>query len=247
MIRCLTRLSIFFTTIFFYGQLFAATPQDILHQADQSRGNLEGITWEVVVESLQNNNTETITFDVKARGFDVRAETTAPPKSKNNKLLMLSGNMWFYKPGISRPVPISQRQKLLGNAAYGDIAATNYAEDYEATLIGEEAINGEVTYVFDLKAKEGKKTTYDRIKYWISKDRMVGIKAEYYTVSGKLFKQATMEYANRVEINGEVRPFISKIAIYDELMSNNVTTLTFNDPHFQNLPNYLFNLNLLMK
>ena len=43
-----------------------------------------------------------------------------------------------------------------------------------------------------------KKTTYDRIKYWISKDRVVGVKAEYFTVSGKQFKSAAMAYTNTV-------------------------------------------------
>jgi hypothetical protein len=223
------------------------TTQDILRQADQARGNLEGITWEVVLESVEKKRTESMTLDVTARQFDIRAETLAPPKSKGNKLLMLSGNMWFYKPGLSKPVPVSQRQRLLGKAAYGDIAATNYAEDYEATRLGEEEVNGKLAYVFDLQAKDGKKTTYDRIKYWISKDPIVGVKADYFTVSGKKFKSAMMEYTNTVLIRGQARPFISRVIIHGELMSSDVTTLTLSEPNFQQVAPYLFNLNLLTK
>jgi hypothetical protein len=247
MMRRLTCLSICLVTALLGSDLRAANPtQSILRQADQARGNLAGVTWEVLLESIVKTRTQTMTFDIKARGFDILGENRAPPKYKGNKLLMLHGNMWFYKPGLSKPVPISRRQKLLGNAAYGDIAATNYANDYEATALADAYINGELCHVFDLKSKH-KKTTYNRIKYWISKNRSVGVKAEYFTVSGKMFKSATMEYENTVNINGEARPFISRIIIHDELMTNDVTTLIFTRPNFQKLSDYVFNLNLLVR
>ncbi len=218
----------------------------ILLKADQARGNLEGITWEVTLVSKSHGETQTQTYDVKARGFDILAENLAPPKYKGNKILMINGNMWFDTPDLSKPVPISQRQRLLGDAVYGDIAATNYAHDYEARLVGEEKIDGEDCFVFDLKA-ENKRATYDRIKYWVSKRRIVGVKADYFTVSGKKLKTATMRYGNRVKVNGEERPFISKIAISDELVSADVTTLVMKNKGFHRLPDYIFNLNLLKR
>jgi outer membrane lipoprotein-sorting protein len=240
-------LFIFLAAVLLGNHLLAAsTAKEILRQADQARGNLEGVSWEVILESIEDIRTETMTFDIKAREFDILGENLAPPKSKGNKILMLNGNMWFYKPGTSKPVPISLRQRLLGNAVYGDIAATNYANDYEARSLADEEVNGEVCYVFDLKSTE-KKATYDRIKYWISRNRLVGVKAEYFTLSGKQFKSATMEYANSVAMNGQTRPFISRIVIYDELMSKDVTTLLFHRPSLQPLPNYTFDLNLLKK
>jgi outer membrane lipoprotein-sorting protein len=218
----------------------------ILKTADESRGNLQGIAWEVVVEAIENERTDNLTYDIKARGFDISGMSLAPPKYKGNKLLMSNNNMWFYKPGLSKAIPISQRQKLMGNAAYGDIAATNYAEDYDAAPLPDETVNGEECYVFDLTSKNDK-TTYDRIKYWISKKRLIGVKAEYFTVSGKKFKTAEMEYGNQVVVNGKPRPFISKITLHDELMSGDVTYLNLTKPRFEPLPDYVFNLNLFMK
>jgi len=220
--------------------------QDILRRADQARGNLEGITWNVTFTQEGGKGNDPMKFGVKARGFDILAENMDPPKYRGNKILMVNGNMWFHRPDISKPVPISQRQKLSGNAAYGDIASTNYANDYEATLLGEERIDGESCYVFDLLAKD-KRATYDRIKYRISKQREVGVKAEYFTVSGKIFKSAAMRYDNNAKIGGTTRPFISKILIYDELMSSDITVLNFKNTGFQRLPDYIFNLNMLRK
>lgn len=219
----------------------------ILKEADQSRGNLQGITWEVVVESIEHQRTtDTMVYDIKARGFDISGMSLAPPKYKGNKLLMANNNMWFYKPGLSKPIPISQRQKLMGNAAYGDIASTNYAEDYLAAPLADETVDGEECYVFDLQSKNDK-TTYDRVKYWVSKRRLVGVKAEYFAVSGKKFKLASMEYKSSVLIDGKLRPFISKITMVDALISDDVTYLNLTKPRFEPLADYVFNLNLFMK
>jgi hypothetical protein len=219
----------------------------ILKEADESRGNLQGVSWEVVVESIEaQRTTDTMTWNIKARGFDISGLSLDPPKYKGNKLLMTNNNMWFYKPGLSKPIPIAQRQKLTGNAAYGDIASTNYAQDYEPTLLPEETVDGELCNVFDLVSKNNN-TTYDKIKYWVSKKRIVGIKAEYFTVSGKKFKLADMEYKNKVKVNGTIRPFISKITMKDTLINENVTYLSMNKPRFEPLPDYIFNINLFMK
>jgi len=221
-----------------------ADKRDILKRADQARGySREGIRWEVTVQSIENSRSRYITYDVQARGFDFFAEVAAPPRHRGGKLLMVSGNMWYHKPGLSKPFPISQRQRLMGDAAYGDIAATNYAGDYDSTLTGTEEIDGEECLVFDLRAS-ARDTTYDRIVYWVSKSRNVGVKAEYYTISDKLIKSARMEYENVVN---DSQPFISRITIFDELMSDSRTTLEFDSPSLERVEDHVFNVNLMVR
>lgn len=215
----------------------------ILRQADRARGNVQGVSWQVEIESREGEKVSRLTVAVKARGYDFLGEELDPPKYKGQKLLMVSGNMWFAKPGLSKPIPISRRQRLMGEAAHGDIAATNYADEYDATIVGEEAIAGEECLVFDLRAKD-KKPTYDRIRYWVSRDRQVGVRAEYFTVSGKLIKSAIMEYARTPMADGVTRPFITKIVITDALASTNVTSLAFRNPRFGAIPDEDFNVNL---
>jgi len=55
-----------------------------------------------------------------------------------------------------------------------------------------------------------------------------------------------MEYDHTVKIAVQSRPFISRITFYDELMSSDSTFLAFKTPVFKKLPDYIFNLNLLM-
>ena len=222
----------------------ALSDEEILSYADASRGNVGGIRWGVVLDSMEKKKSRSLTLLVSARGFDIHAVTEEPKRNKGDKVIMLNGNMWFHKPGLSKPVPISRRQKLLGDAAYGDIAATNYAQDYDATRLDDEIIDGEPCYVFDLKAKT-KNVTYDGIRYWVSKERLVGIKAQYFTKSGKLFKSARMSYDHTVQVQQKERPFLSGIDIQDELISEDQTRLTLLDPLIQDLPDHIFNLNLL--
>lgn len=245
--RCISLLLVLIGIVFAHDGAAAVDVHALLRTADKSRGNVEGISWEVIIESVEDQKTtDTISYDIKARGFDISGLSLAPPKSKGNKLLMSNNNMWFYKPGLSKPIAIAQRQKLMGLAAYGDIASTNYAEDYAATMLPDEPIDGEPCYVLDLKSKNDQ-TTYDRIKYWISTKRVVGVKAEYFTVSGKMFKIAKMTYGNEVVIDGNERPFISQITMYDELMSGAITYLNLTKPRIAPLPDYVFNINLFMK
>jgi hypothetical protein len=222
----------------------ALSTKEILTQADEARGNLGGVEWRLDILAETGSSTQEMSLAVKARGFDVVSSTLAPPRSKGDRLIMVKDNMWFHKPGLSKPVPISKRQKLLGTASYGDIATTNYANDYAASLSGEELIDDIPCLVYDLVSLHNK-TTYDRIKYWIDKRRLVGIKAEYYTVSGEQFKSARMEYDNLIPWQGNMRPFISKIRIHGELVRSERTTLAFSMPELKPIPDSAFNLDLL--
>ncbi len=224
----------------------ALSPRQVLEKADRARGKLPGLVWTVKMTSVERGRQREQTLEVKARNEDVLATFTAPPRVKGQKLLMVGRNMWFIKPGVSKPVPISPRQKLMGQAANGDIASTNYSGDYEGVFVGDEAVHGEACYVLDLTARN-KKVTYDRIKYWVSKSRLVGVKAEFYTVSGKLFKTAEFEYENRIRFRGEEIPFVSRMVIRDAIRPQEVTTLEYSDITVKELPDSTFNLNLLVR
>lgn len=217
----------------------------IVARADLARGNIDGIIWTIDIQSTENGRHQKREIRIKNRGVNTLAVFLAPAKVRNRMLLMLDRNMWFIKPGLRKPVPISPRQKLMGGAANGDIASTNYARDYRAVLTGEEAVAGEMCYLLDLTAVNPK-ATYDRIRYWVSKSRSLGMKAEFYTVSGKLLKTARFKYENRVETDGTVHAFMSRMTITDAVIKDNVTVMAYRDIQPRAIPDATFNLNLLV-
>ena len=76
---------------------------------------------------------------------------------------------------------------------------------------------------------------------------MVGVKSEFFTVSGKRFKSATFEYENSIMIQGKPQPFVSKMVITDAVMKSNVTTMTYGKVKVKKIPDSTFNLNLLVR
>lgn len=225
----------------------AAAIHALLQTADRARGNLEGVIWTVKITAFEDEAAKANVYAVKARGFDVLAEVVEPSRQKGNQLLMHLGNMWFSKPDLSKPVPISQRQRLAGSAANGDLAATNYAEDYDATALADTVEENEPCHVFDLQARH-RRCTYDRVVYYVSRDRQVGVRADYYTATGKLIKTARMSYTNTVAgADGARLPFISAIFIRDAVATNNTANLLFSAPKIQPLPPETFDVNRLRK
>jgi outer membrane lipoprotein-sorting protein len=224
----------------------AADVQAIIARADRARGNIDGILWTAEIRSTENGRHQERELRIKNRGENTLAVFVAPAKVRDEMLLMLDRNMWFIKPGLRKPVPISPRQKLMGGAANGDIASTNYARDYRAVLTGQEPVaGGEMCFLLDLTAVNPK-ATYDRIRYWVSKSRSLGMKAEFYTVSGKLLKTATFKYENQVEADGAPHPFMSQMTITDAVIKDNVTVMSYRDVLPQAIPDAAFNLNLLV-
>lgn len=216
----------------------------LLRDSDRARGGLEnGVSWTLTVESTEEGTSTRRTMDVRARSTDALAETTAPPRKKGEVILFNDRNLWYVKPGLRRPIAISARQRLQGEASNGDVASTNYARDYTGTVVGEEIVDGEPTWKLDLVARS-KDVTYDRIRYWISKRRRLGVKAEFLTVGGDLFKTATFEYGNRVRIpGGEEIEFVSKMEIRDAMGAGGSTVLTYESPRAETHAPSTFNVN----
>ncbi len=221
---------------------------ELLQSADRARGGVgQGITWNVTVEATEDGDTTTRTFLVKARGDDALVEALAPPRYKGEIMLFNDRTIWFVKPGLRKPVSISARQRLSGLAANGDIASTNYARDYDGTIVGEEVVEGEPAWKLELKAK-AKNVTYDRIRSWISKKRRLGVKAEFLTVSGEVFKTATFDYGNRLRsASGDTFDFVSRMTIRDAGGSGAVTVLTYAQPKAETHAPSLFNINNVVR
>jgi len=221
--------------------------RDILKNADRARGNLDGIVWDITIATSEDGSKEARGMTVKVKKNNTLAKFTSPPAMNDRMVLMIDRNMWFIRAGLKKPVSISPRQKLLGDAANGDIASTNYVEDYHATLLGVEAVQAEPCFVLDLKAAS-KNVTYDRIKYWVSRERLVGVKAEFYTLSGKLFKTAEFKYDNRIKLDDKNDvPFVSELVIRDAIERDKITTMTYSNIIVRTIPDSTFNLNTLVR
>ena len=116
----MNKISVFFAVLAFAftGSALAANPdaQTLLQNSDRARGGgLPGIVWEIKLVSREGEKTDAPQrLLVKAVGDSSVAETLEPARSKGSKLLQVERNMWLTRPGLSKPIPISPRQRMSG-------------------------------------------------------------------------------------------------------------------------------------
>ena len=215
-------LAIFFSTLSLLATNNGSAQDAALIAAEQARGIItgkNGVQWTV---SVKSSDGRTASFRAVSQAGKIWAEVLSPAEAKGRKYIAeAKGSMWFWKPGLSRPVPVSKRQRLSGDAAIGDIASTSYVDGYKMESSSDGKVDGEAATIYILKANSIS-DTYREIRYWVTKKGSLGKKAEFYAKSGTLIRTSTMEYGNKV--NG--RPFLSKMIVKD---SSKTINLTFSD------------------
>jgi len=160
---------------------------------------------------------------------------TTPTSERGKSLLMLGDDLWIYLPNVKKPVRIPLQQRLVGDIANGDITRLNLAGDYNATIAGNENVNGVDAVVLNLVAKSQDKT-YNKIKYWVSKADGRPAKAEYFTVSGQSLKTCTFEDF-RPEA-GATRPM--RMVFQDSVNKDRKSILIFTDITTKKLDDNMF-------
>lgn len=227
------------------GGLAHAAPgaQEILAASDAVRNPDKpfGLTT-TLIEYRNGKQTDGSTLAVYSRAdkssgqFRNLIRFVAPARDAN-KLMLKSGNdLWFYDPSNKASIRISPQQRLLGQAANGDIVTVNLAKDYRATLAGEEDIqDGErkTRHCYKLAlAAMTPEVTYDHIEMWIDTANNRPVKSRFFSESGRLLK--TAYYRHYQKQLGQDRP--TETVIIDGLDSNWVTVMRLSDYAYRDVP-----------
>jgi hypothetical protein len=156
---------------------------------------------------------------------------------RGGKQMLKNGtDLWFYDPANQATIRISPDQRLLGQAANGDVATANLAHDYKATAEGEEDLtDGERQTRHCRKlalASAAAGLTYHHIELWLDARNSQPVKAKFYSESDRLLKTAF--YRKFRDELGTGRP--TETVIIDGLDPAWVTVLTFSDYAWRDLP-----------
>jgi len=159
------------------------------------------------------------------------------PARDANKLMLKNGNdLWFYDPSSKASIRLSPQQRLLGQAANGDVVTVNLAKDYKAQLTAEENIQDgdrqtRRCYKLALAAISPDVTSH-RIEMWLDASSSRPVKARFYTESGQLLKSA---YYRRYQPQlGVERP--TETVIIDGLDPNWVTVMRYTEYASREVP-----------
>ena len=172
--------------------------------------------------------------------FSNLLEYVEPPRDAGKRVLLDGRSFWFYDPASKTSVRISAQQRLVGQAAIGDVLTVNLAADYTASVSGTETIDDAARQkrnCWHLELKAASDTAvYNRVEYWVEQGTFRPVKGKFYSDSGRLLK--IIYYRNFIERLGSVRP--AEAVIIDAVDSSLATIAVFSDSRFQDVPDAWF-------
>jgi hypothetical protein len=159
-----------------------------------------------------------------------------PLRDAGKVMLKNGGDLWFYDPGTKAAVRISPQQRLMGQAANGDVLTVNFARDYKAAVAAQESISdGERHTRRAIKlhlTAASSDATYGSIELWVDADNQAPLKAKFFAESGRLLKTA---YYRRFQAQlGALRP--TETVIIDGLDPQSVTLVRQSDYALRRTP-----------
>nr|WP_116142257.1 outer membrane lipoprotein-sorting protein [Trinickia diaoshuihuensis] len=159
------------------------------------------------------------------------------PARDAGKLLFKSGlDLWFYDPSSQASVRISPQQRLLGQAANGDVVTVNWAHDYAASFAGEQDIadgDRQLKHCYELAlVARSPQATYHSIDLWLDVATQRPVKARFHAESGTVLK---VSYFRRFQEElGAVRP--TEIVIIDGLIPDWITVMRYSNYAWKDIP-----------
>lgn len=193
----------------------------LLKEADAYRLEEKNAQVEVEVDVMRNGEVD------KQRRYTVYVKpdrrslvVMRTPIEVGQKVLMLGEQFWLLMPDTQRPLRITASQKLLGEAAVGDVASLTWSEDYEGSAAGEEVVDGRPCLRLSLTAR--RPVTYSHIELWLDKAGHRPVKADLYVGSGKRAKEAWFELS---QLAGRQR--VTRMILVDDLQAGKKTVVRY--------------------
>jgi outer membrane lipoprotein-sorting protein len=183
--------------------------------------------------------------DPATRQFRNLVQYVEPARDAGKRVLLDGHSLWFYDPDSKVSVRISAQQRLIGQAAIGDILTANLAADYTASIVAAETIDDATRqprkcWHLELKASNDL-ATYNRVEYWVEEGSFYPIKGKFYSDSGRLLK--ILYFRNFAQQLGAVRPI--EAIIIDAVDSSLATTAAFGEYAYQEIPEAWFQRDFL--
>lgn len=219
-------------------------PYDIVLRADHIRFPAEAFQVDIDITTTgPGRDPEVREYRVLSKGNENTVVlVTAPASEKGQMMLMKGRDFWVFMPSVSQPIRLPLSQKLTGQVANGDLARANFSGDYTPRVLRTETIEEKPAYVLELTAVD-RGVTYPRVLYWVNQTNFRPIKAEFYTLSNRLFK--TCRYEKYEKMAGEIRP--TQLVMEDALKKGEQSVLHYKDLAVRDLPDKIFTKDYLKK
>ena len=146
---------------------------------------------------------------------------------KGQKILRNAKELYLFFPEaeeITRLQGAALRQSMAGSdISYEDLTGNrNRAQNYNASLVGEEEMDGRQSWHLKLEAKT-RNVAYPKQEIWVEKTTFLPILVRNYALSGKELKE--IHFSDVVVVSGY--PYSTHLAVEDKLKKGTKTELRF--------------------
>ena len=200
----------------------AADPQDMVVRADGFRQIYPDALMNLRLTKYVGKQRERESvLKVAVNGSDKSLIQVVEGAEFGQQMLMLDIGLWVKLPRSTRAVRITPMQRLLGEAAVGDIGRMRWQDDYVARLAEREtATRHDDATTLELTAKSGL-ATYPRILLTVSTAQGYPLEATFFLKSGKPIKSVVFD--KPVKIND--RAGVKRMVFRDLLKPENSTEM----------------------
>jgi outer membrane lipoprotein-sorting protein len=223
--------------VFWFGNSYAISPQEILENVDEIRAPGEAFTFDIKI-TLHKNDNKTHELKLFTRVKDAKKSLVIyryPSASRGRVLLMVEDIMWIYIPGAGRPIMISPQQQIMGDVSNADVARVVYNLDYRAESVEFDSLNSAKVFKLFLTAKTNG-AAYQSIILWLEEENYNPIKAEFFALSGRLLK--TVYYKDYKLILGKKRPTV--LEVHDAIKKSEKTIMEYSNMQMNDTPDIWF-------
>jgi Outer membrane lipoprotein-sorting protein len=202
------------------GGARAADVDAILKKADSFRLPEGATQLETVVSTYRNGEPDREKrYTVLARPDGKSLVLFRSPGDSGRKVLMSRDDFWMLLPGSARPIRITPMQKLLGDAATGDIATMTWSGDYAGSVTRELDVGGVPCVELDLAALR-KSQSYQRVVLRVARADYRPVHADLYAASHRKLKEARFEVGR---LSG--RTVVTKTTLTDAVQDGRETVI----------------------
>lgn len=185
------KLTIIITLIF--CTIYAQDAKEIVKKADELMRSNSSYS-EITMSIVKPDWSRTMSMKVWALEPDyAMIYITEPARDKGTVTLKRKNEVWNWLPSAQRVIkipPSMMLQSWMGSDFTNDdlVRQSSIVKDYNHKLIGEEEINGYNSYIIEMIPKPEAGVVWGKILTWISKEKYLQVKADYYNEDGYLVK-----------------------------------------------------------
>ncbi len=170
--------------------IFSLTADELLEKVDTVRAPKRS---ESLIQ-MRNYLSEDREITYKLRVVTERKKATyleilEPAREAGRKFLLIENDIWMYTPEVGKSIRLSARDKFLGSEfSNSDLMESSYEKNFKASFI--DSVRN--YYLLEIEGKS-REAPYKRITMKVRKSNFIPSELQYYTMSGRLFREMSMD------------------------------------------------------